>query len=94
MCGLRRVHRQWLILSQLEYDTERAGTFEPLKFLPRDRTVVLGLISSKFAKLEDAEELKHRVGQAVELIANGHEKRSKEEALNQSVSCVSAIEGA
>lgn len=31
----------------LEYDTERAGTFEPLKFLPKTKSVVLGLISSK-----------------------------------------------
>lgn len=31
----------------LEYDTERAGTFEPLKFFPKNKSVVLGLISSK-----------------------------------------------
>ncbi|EJD46101.1 UROD/MetE-like protein [Auricularia subglabra TFB-10046 SS5] len=67
----------------LEYDTERAGTFEPLKFLPKDRTVVLGLISSKLSQLEDISELKNRVNQAAELIANGEPKRSKEEALNQ-----------
>ncbi len=35
---------------QLEYDTDRAGTFEPLKFLPKNKTVVLGLISSKVPK--------------------------------------------
>ncbi|KZV99114.1 UROD/MetE-like protein [Exidia glandulosa HHB12029] len=67
----------------LEYDTERAGTFEPLKHLPRDRTVVLGLISSKIGKLEDMEDLKARINHAAELIASGEEKRSKEEALNQ-----------
>lgn len=67
----------------LEYDTERAGTFEPLKFLPKDRTVVLGLISSKLSQLEDINELKNRINQAAELIANGEPKRSKEEALNQ-----------
>lgn len=67
----------------LEYDTERAGTFEPLKFLPKDRTVVLGLISSKLSQLEDINELKKRINQAAELIANGEPKRSKEEALNQ-----------
>lgn len=33
----------------LEYDTERAGTFEPLKHLPRHKSVVLGLVSSKFS---------------------------------------------
>lgn len=67
----------------LEYDTERAGTFEPLKFFPRGKTVVLGLVSSKLAQLEDPAELKNRVNQAAELIANGEEKRSKEEALSQ-----------
>lgn len=35
---------------QLEYDTERAGTFEPLRWLPRNKSVVLGLVSSKFPK--------------------------------------------
>ena len=36
---------------QLEYDTERAGSFEPLKHLPRNKSVVLGIISSKLAKV-------------------------------------------
>jgi len=67
----------------LEYDTERAGTFEPLKYLPRNKSVVLGLISSKFSPLEDKEELKRRVHQAAELISQGEEKRSLEEAMNQ-----------
>ena len=35
----------------LEYDTERAGTFEPLKFLPKNKSVVLGLISSKLPQV-------------------------------------------
>ena len=41
----------------LEYDTPRAGSFEPLRFLPRDKSVVLGLITSKFAQLEDVDDL-------------------------------------
>ena len=36
----------------LEYESERAGTFEPLRFVPRGKTVVLGLVSSKLAELE------------------------------------------
>src|SRR6266571_5736631 len=36
----------------LEYDTERAGGFEPLKFMPKGKKVVLGLVSSKFPELE------------------------------------------
>ena len=35
----------------LEYDTPRAGTFEPLKFFPRKKTVVLGLVSSKLPQV-------------------------------------------
>ncbi len=45
----------------LEYDTERAGGFEPLRFMPRDKTVVLGLISSKEPRLESQDELKRRI---------------------------------
>jgi len=67
----------------LEYDTERAGTFEPLKFFPKHKSVVLGLVSSKVPKLEDINELKSRVEQAAGLIADGQEKRTKEVALNQ-----------
>ncbi len=48
----------------LEYDTERAGTFEPLRFMPADRMVVLGLISSKEATLESAEHLLPRIEEA------------------------------
>lgn len=48
----------------LEYDTERAGTFEPLRFVPRDKTVVLGLLSSKDATLETQEELLRRIDEA------------------------------
>ncbi|KAJ3483609.1 hypothetical protein NLI96_g6196 [Meripilus lineatus] len=67
----------------LEYDTERAGTFEPLKHLPKNKSVVLGLVTSKFAPLEDKAELKSRVLQAAELISQGVEKRPFVEALNQ-----------
>ncbi|CCM03870.1 uncharacterized protein FIBRA_06021 [Fibroporia radiculosa] len=67
----------------LEYETERAGTFEPLRWLPTNKSVVLGLVSSKFPKMEVKEELIARVYQAAEIIANGEEKRSKEQALNQ-----------
>jgi len=40
-----------LIEPQLEYDTERAGDFQPLKHLPVDKTVVLGLVSTKNGKV-------------------------------------------
>jgi 5-methyltetrahydropteroyltriglutamate--homocysteine methyltransferase len=45
----------------LEYDDERSGGFEPLRQVPEDRTVVLGLVSSKKATLESKDELKKRV---------------------------------
>lgn len=48
----------------LEYDTERAGGFEPLRFVPRDKVVVLGLVSTKVPGLETVEELKRRIDQA------------------------------
>ena len=48
----------------LEYDDERSGGFEPLKHVPEDRTVVLGLITSKKAKLESKDELKQRIEEA------------------------------
>ncbi|MGA8152074.1 MAG: cobalamin-independent methionine synthase II family protein [Terriglobales bacterium] len=48
----------------LEYDDERSGGFEPLRQVPDDRTVVLGLVSSKKAVLESKDELKQRIKQA------------------------------
>src|SRR6476620_4651822 len=45
----------------LEYDDERSGGFEPLRYLPDDRIVVLGLVSSKRAMLESASEIRARV---------------------------------
>jgi len=48
----------------LEYDDERSGTFAPLRFIPKDKTVVLGLISSKVPRLEDPDQLARRIEQA------------------------------
>jgi 5-methyltetrahydropteroyltriglutamate--homocysteine methyltransferase len=52
----------------LEYDDERSGGFEPLRQVPEDRTVVLGLVSSKKRTLESKDELKRRIEQASEFI--------------------------
>jgi 5-methyltetrahydropteroyltriglutamate--homocysteine methyltransferase len=53
----------------LEYDDNRSGDFEPLKnFTRNDQTVVLGLITSKFAKLEDPETIKERIKEASQYI--------------------------
>jgi 5-methyltetrahydropteroyltriglutamate--homocysteine methyltransferase len=48
----------------LEYDTERAGGFEPLRFVPRGRTVVLGLLTTKEPRLESEDELVRRIEEA------------------------------
>src|SRR2546429_4450207 len=48
----------------LEYDDERSGGFEPLKHVPEDRFVVLGLVTSKKAALESEDELKRRIEEA------------------------------
>ena len=48
----------------LEYDTERAGTFEPLRFMPEDKMVVLGLVSSKDATVESRDYLLERIEEA------------------------------
>jgi len=48
----------------LEYESERAGTFEPLRFVPRSKSVVLGLISSKLPELEPREHLLRRIDEA------------------------------
>lgn len=64
----------------LEYDTERAGGFEPLKFLPKGKNVVVGAISTKKRELEDKEEMKKRIYSAAEFVAEGRGE-SKEEAL-------------
>ena len=52
----------------LEYDTPRAGDFQPLRHVPKDKTVVLGLMSTKQKALEPIEELKRRVGEAARFV--------------------------
>jgi 5-methyltetrahydropteroyltriglutamate--homocysteine methyltransferase len=52
----------------LEYDTERAGGFEPLRFVPRSKMVVLGLISSKEPELEPVDTLRRRIDEAARYV--------------------------
>jgi 5-methyltetrahydropteroyltriglutamate--homocysteine methyltransferase len=52
----------------LEYDSERAGGFEPLRFVPKDKKVVLGLVSTKSGALEDKDMLKRRVADATAFV--------------------------
>lgn len=67
----------------LEYDNERAGDFAPLKHFPLDRVAVLGLVTTKDAKLESIDDIKARVNEAAEVMSSGNPRRSKEAALNQ-----------
>ncbi len=52
----------------LEYDTVRAGDFKPLRFLPKGKIAVLGLVSTKQAKLETKDELKRRIDEATRYV--------------------------
>ena len=52
----------------LEYDTERAGGFEPLRFVPKGKMVVLGLVSSKVPELEATDHLKRRIDAAAKYV--------------------------
>jgi 5-methyltetrahydropteroyltriglutamate--homocysteine methyltransferase len=52
----------------LEYDDTRSGTFEPLRFIPRGKAVVLGLVSSKVAQVEDRDTLARRIDEASKVV--------------------------
>jgi len=52
----------------LEYDTDRAGDFEPLRFVPKDKCVVLGLVSSKSPEMEKEDDLIRRIEEATKYI--------------------------
>lgn len=56
----------------LEYDDERSGSFEPLKHVPADKMVVLGLVSTKTPELEDADKLVARIEEAAKYMDKDH----------------------
>ena len=53
----------------LEYDDARSGDFAPLRFVPKGKTVVLGLVTTKLAELESKDSLKRRIDEAAKLRA-------------------------
>ena len=53
----------------MEWDTDRAGGFEPLRFAPKGKRIVLGLVSSKVPELETKDDLKRRIGEAAQYVA-------------------------
>jgi len=52
----------------MEWDTDRAGGFEPLRFLPKGKTVVLGLVTSKTGALEHKDDIKRRINEATKYV--------------------------
>jgi 5-methyltetrahydropteroyltriglutamate--homocysteine methyltransferase len=52
----------------MEYDSERAGGFEPLRFVPKGKTIVLGLVTSKSGTLESRDEIRRRIDEAARYI--------------------------
>ena len=52
----------------MEFDSERAGTFEPLRFIPNGKKVVLGLVTTKQGALEDKDTLKRRIDAAAKYV--------------------------
>jgi 5-methyltetrahydropteroyltriglutamate--homocysteine methyltransferase len=52
----------------LEFDTPRAGNFAPLRYMPKDKKLILGLVSSKTGELENPEDLKRRIDEASKLV--------------------------
>ncbi len=52
----------------LEYDDPRSGTFAPLRFMPEDREVVLGLVSTKNPRLETRDDLERRIDEAAKVV--------------------------
>ena len=56
----------------MEFDTERAGGFEPLRFVPPGRTVVLGLVTTKSGVPEDPDHLRRRIDEAAKYVPLDH----------------------
>lgn len=52
----------------LEYDDERSGDFAPLRFVPKDKVIALGLVTTKRGELEDRDELKRRIDEAARYV--------------------------
>ncbi|HEV7714289.1 MAG TPA: hypothetical protein VGO53_01755, partial [Steroidobacteraceae bacterium] len=52
----------------LEYDDDRSGDFKPLRFLPKGKVVVLGLITTKLGQLENKDDVKRRIDEAARYV--------------------------
>ncbi|KAK5173026.1 uncharacterized protein LTR77_003148 [Saxophila tyrrhenica] len=70
----------------MEYDNPRSGGFDPLRYLPQHKNVVLGVVTTKDPQLEDAELMKTRVREAAAIIAKGQGRTEKEAMENIGIS--------
>lgn len=70
----------------LEYDNPRSGGFEPLRFLPNHKNVVLGVVTTKDPELEDKEAIKAKVVEAAQIIAKGQGRSEKDAMENIGIS--------
>jgi 5-methyltetrahydropteroyltriglutamate--homocysteine methyltransferase len=52
----------------LEYDDQRSGDFRPLRFLPKGKIVVLGLVTTKLGELESKDDIKRRIDEAAKYV--------------------------
>jgi len=53
----------------MEYDTDRAGDFQPLRHVPKGKNVILGLVSTKTPKLESRDDIKRRIDAAAKVLS-------------------------
>ena len=63
LCNAVNVHGYFM-----EYDSDRAGGFEPLRFVPKGKTIVLGLVTSKSGRLENRDALRRRIDEAAKYV--------------------------
>jgi 5-methyltetrahydropteroyltriglutamate--homocysteine methyltransferase len=67
----------------LEYDDKRSGDFKPLRFLPKGKIVVLGLVTTKLDQLEKKDDLKRRIDEAAKSTCRSNSSRSARSAASR-----------
>ena len=67
-CGLRQRFSSGVDAFFMEFDSARAGGFGPLRYLPKGKKVVLGLVSSKLGALEKKDEIKRKIEEAAKFV--------------------------
>src|SRR5688572_32168140 len=70
------------------FDTPRAGNFAPLRYMPSDKKLILGLVSSKTGELEKADDLKRRIDEASKLDRKSTRLNSSHSQISYAVFCL------